>query len=62
VVKVTFIARWGLGILFASVFTLLILKSDTIIENLFGPNLFFNAVMMPVLANIFLFGYSRVFV
>lgn len=57
--KLKMIARWGCGILCASVCTLVILKSDKIIDKLIGPSLFVNAVMMPVLANIFLFGYSR---
>ena len=56
------LARWGCGILCASVCTLAILKSDMIIDKLIGPNLFVNAVLMPVMENIFLFGYSRLLV
>jgi len=39
--------------------TLIILKSDELTDRIIGPNLFINAVLMPALANVYMFGCSR---
>lgn len=57
--KCELFVTWLLGCFIASLCSLIVLKSDMITDWLFGPNLFINAVLMPVLANVSLFGYSR---
>lgn len=52
-------AKWLFGIIVASLCTLIILKSDELTDRILGPILFINAVLMPVLANIFMFGCTR---
>ena len=56
--KIKLMYRWLTGILIASVCTFIILKSDIISDKILGPNLFINAVLTPILANIFLFGFT----
>ena len=57
--KLQLLVNWALGIIAASVCTLVALKSDALTDRLIGPNLLINAVLTPVIANVFLFGCTR---
>jgi membrane-associated phospholipid phosphatase len=51
--------KWAAGCLLASIGSLIVLKLDILTDLLIGPSLTVNAFIIPVLANLFLFGFTR---